>query len=144
VANELQNSGYISAANINTNTGSTAQGVLNYVSTVRRGIKRTLLRSQNVSQLPISGPQSASSTIQLHKPGPGCKFLHLCVEKGRYCTRMHHIDVCDHKTDRAIFDTLRKDYKKIRKELNSLLFKIHRIDFVEVERSKEFPSFAFS
>jgi hypothetical protein len=45
---------------------------------------------------------------------------------------MHYIDVCDKKTDRDIFRTLKKDYRDIRCELNSLLFKIHRIDFVEV------------
>jgi hypothetical protein len=45
---------------------------------------------------------------------------------------MHLIDLCDKKTDRAIFNTLRDDYKELRRELNGMLFMIKKIDFVEV------------
>jgi hypothetical protein len=130
--NELQSSGFITKATVTTRTFSKTEIILSRLSTLGRYIGSLIPRGRTKQGLPISETQVQTTISYLHPPRPDCKFLHVCVEKGRYSTRLHHIDVCDKKTDRAIFQTLHKDYKELRRELNSMLYKIRRIDFVEV------------
>jgi len=79
------------------------------------------------SSTPSSNTQQLQQ--QLQPTHVSCKYLHICIEKGPYSTRMHHIDVCQKLTDRAIFQSMRIDYKRIR---DAWFLKIERIDFVEV------------
>ncbi|PMD51257.1 uncharacterized protein K444DRAFT_707303 [Hyaloscypha bicolor E] len=132
---ELKNSGSVTAASIETGTGSTAKGARTWplLLTLGHRLQRSISRRLKKISLPVSEVQALSTSQSPHQPRADCKFLQVCVEKGPYSTRMHYIDVCDKKTDRDIFRTLKKDYKVIRRELNSLLFKIHRIDFVEFQ-----------
>jgi hypothetical protein len=133
MANELQSSGYIKSVSIGTRTGGVIQRIWSFVSTLRHSVRSLVPHTRSRSNLPIAGPQTAVVGDHLHQSGPGCKFLHICVEKGHYSTRMHHIDVCEKRTDRVLFSTLRRHYKETRRELNGILFKVRIIDFVEVK-----------
>ena len=134
MTDELKSSGIVTAASIDTSAGNSAKALStwNFLLALPHRIQRSVSRKSKITSLPVSESQSRQASQQTHQRRPECKFLQVCVEKGPYSTRMHCIDVCDKKTDRDVFRTLRKDYKNLRRELNSLLFKIQRIDFVEV------------
>jgi hypothetical protein len=131
---ELKDSGSVTAATIETGASSIAKGAETWPLLLVLGnrLQRSIFHRLKKTSLPVSETQAPLASQSPHQPRADCKFLQVCVEKGPYSTRMHYIDVCDKKTDRDIFRTLKKDYRDIRCELNSLLFKIHRIDFVEV------------
>ena len=128
----MQDSGYITAVDTQTTRNSRWLDLQITVSEFQRWIRRSLSKRQHTPNLPILDAHTPSTSSPPHQPTPKCNFLHVCIEKGRYSTRLHHIDMCKRTTDRAVFNTLRKDYQEIRRELNSILFKINRIDFVEV------------
>lgn len=132
LVNELQSFGYITNASLGNRTAGIVQRIRNLVSSFHHRIRGLVPPFRSQSKLPTSEPRTAVVDRTLHQPGTSCKFLHICVEKGRYSTRMRHIDVCEEATDRAMFDTLRKYYKETRQELNGILFKLRRIDFVQV------------
>jgi hypothetical protein len=132
LVNELQNSGFITSVRTNTSTNSSLMNIWNHLSQLQIGLPRAISQFRPTQGLPVSEQQTPAAGGLPHQPTTHCKFLHVCIEKGRYSTRMHYFDTCKTTTDRAVFHTLRKDYKEIRREINSMLFKIQRIDFVEV------------
>ncbi|KAH6716764.1 hypothetical protein BKA61DRAFT_310461 [Leptodontidium sp. MPI-SDFR-AT-0119] len=133
MTNELNKSGFITAVSIDTTTGGAIGGMGNFVSALRHGVQSLMSPSQSQSDLPTAEPQTAVVGEHSHQPRPGCKFLHICVGKRQYSTRMDHIDICEKRTDRAIFHTLRRHYKEVRRELIGILFKVRRIDFVKFQ-----------
>jgi hypothetical protein len=136
MVDELKSSGVVAAASIETGAGSAAKGVGTWHLLLALGhrLQRSISRRLKKTSLPVSETQTLAAGQNPHQRRADCKFLQVCVEKGPYSTRMHYIDVCHKKTDRDIFRTLQRDYREIRCELNSLLFKIQRIDFVEVSK----------
>lgn len=70
-------------------------------------------------------------------PANKCRWLHMCLKKRPYATKMEPLHVCkDEKqnsyTDASFFKALRKAYYSQRSWKEKLLFKLNKIEFVEV------------
>jgi hypothetical protein len=132
---ELKASHLVTAASIEAGNGSRfnePDWAWSWLLPLGHRLQRSISRRLKKKGLPVSEAPTLEIGQHSYQRSGDCKFLQVCIGKGPYSTRMHFIDVCDKKTDKEIFRTLRNDYKKIRSELNSLLFKIEMIDFVEV------------
>ena len=85
----------------------------------------------------FSKPTSAKDMEMQCLPANKCRWLHICLKKPPYATKLEPLHVCKDKekkdyTDASFFKALRLAYYKQRSWTEKMLFKLKRIEFVEV------------
>ena len=138
LANELFKAGYITHAQISNQASSPISSFVVTIQNFFTGARRRLsgLRS---STLPTfhSKPSSVKSIAMQCLPSQKCRWVHMCLKKPPYATKLEPLHVCKDEqeqefTDATFFRALRRAYFGSKSWKDRLLFKLKRIEFVEV------------
>jgi hypothetical protein len=130
--------GYITCAQISNQTNTPISSLTITMQNIFVGTRRRIsgLRS---STLPTFNPKTSSvkSTLLQCLPSPKCRWLHMCLKKPPYATKLEPLHVCKDEeenefTDSTFFQALRRAYFGSKSWREKLLFKLKRIEFVEV------------
>lgn len=101
------------------------------------GVQRRI-RGLRSSSLPQFVKQTSVNSLATQcLPIRHCRWLHLCIKKRPYATKLAPLHVCKDEeqnefTDASFFKTLRDAYWKQRTWSEKLLFRLRKIEFVEV------------
>jgi hypothetical protein len=137
LANRLLMAGYISHARVSTRDHGKISELVANVNNFFVGIQRKLGRLRSSLLPTFSKPTSLNAAALRCLPAPTCRWLHLCLKKRPYATKLAPLHICkddDQKelTDVTFFSALRKAYYSQRTWRDKILFKLRKIDFVEV------------
>jgi hypothetical protein len=136
-AHDLIESGYITYAETSTQAGGKGSKLITSLNNAFVEARRKL-GTFRTSPLPLfSKPTSVQSYALQCLPTQKCRWLHMCLKKRPYATKLTPLHVCkdnDQKefNDATFFQSLRKAYYKQRSWTEKLLFKLKKIEFVEV------------
>lgn len=130
--------GYITHAQISGQTKSPASSLIINVQNTFNGARRRI-SSLRPSTLPIfnTKPSSVNSKALPCLPSQRCRWLHMCLKKPPYATKLEPLHVCKDEeekelTDATFFRALRRAYFGSKSLRERLLFKLKKIEFVEV------------
>jgi hypothetical protein len=138
LAKDVFKAGYISHAQISNQAASPISSLVvtiqNFITSTRRRIS-----SLRRPKLPTfnSKPSSVKSIAMQYLPSQRCRWLHMCLQKPPYATKLEPLHVCKDEqnqefTDATFFRALRRAYFGSKSLKDKLLFKLKRIEFVEV------------
>ena len=138
LANDMFKAGYITHAQISGQTKSPASSLAINVQNTFNGARRRI-SSLRPSTLPIfnTKPSPLNSIALSCLPSPRCRWLHMCLKKPPYATKLEPLHVCKDEeekdfTDATFFRALRRAYFGSKSLRERLLFKLKKIEFVEV------------
>jgi hypothetical protein len=136
-ANDLFKAGYITYAQVSSQTSGSMSELSMKINNLFVGARRRISRLRS-STLPIfSKPSSVKSIALQCSATQQCRWLHMCLKKRPYATKLEPLHVCkdedqDEYNDARFFAALRRSYYKHRSWNDKVLFKLKKIDFVEV------------
>lgn len=139
----LLESGYITHARVSNQTRGILSDMVMKTNNIYVGIAKRLGRFKS-SLLPVFSRSSLQSVgLQCLPAAATCKWLHLCFRKGPYGTTLEPLHICkddgqNEFTDATFFRALRKSYYAHRTWKEKALFKLKKIEFVEVRSA--FPA----
>jgi len=133
----LVNAGYITHAKISNQTAGTIFNLREKINNIFVAMRQRITRLKSSSLPLFSKPGSIKSIALQCLHTQTCRWLHLCINKQPYATRLKALHVCKDEeqneyTDASFFKTLRLAYYKGRTWKEKLLFKLKSIEFVEV------------
>ncbi|PMD20363.1 hypothetical protein NA56DRAFT_179615 [Hyaloscypha hepaticicola] len=135
--------GYITHAQISGQTKSPASSLTINVQNTFNGARRRI-SSLRPSTLPIfnTKPSLVASIALPCLPSQRCRWLHMCLKKPSYATKLEPLHVCKDEeekdfTDATFFRVLRRAYFGSKSLQEKLLFKLRKIEFVEFELCPE-------
>lgn len=129
--------GYISHARISNCAEGQISRLAMKANNAFVGARRRLSRLRSTTLPTFSIPRSTTSIALQCLPTRKCRWLHMCFKKRPYATKLEPLHVCQDEqkneyTDATFFQALRKAYYAHRTWKEKLLFKLKRIEFVEV------------
>lgn len=132
--------GYITHAQISGQTKSPASSlIINVQNTFIGGLRR--ISRLRPSTLPIfnTKPSPVDSIALPSLPSQRCRWLHMCLKKPPYATKLEPLHVCKDEeekdsTDATFFRALTRAYFGSKSLRERLLYKLKKIEFVEVRR----------
>jgi hypothetical protein len=138
LANDMFKAGYITHAQISSQTKSPASSLIINVQSTFNGARRRI-SSLRPSTLPIFNTKPSSVNLEALPclPRKRCRWLHMCLKKQTYATKLEPLHVCRDEeekdfTDATFFRALRRAYFGSKNLRERLLFKLSKIEFVEV------------
>jgi hypothetical protein len=130
--------GYITHAQISGQTNTPISNLILNVQNLSTGVRRRI-SSLRSSTLPTfnTKPSSVKSIALQCLPSQRCRWLHMCLKKPPYATKLEPLHVCkddeeNEFTDATFFRALRSAYFGSKSWKERLLYKLKRIEFVEV------------
>jgi hypothetical protein len=137
-ANELFTAGYITHAKISGSTGGPMSDLGTKINNFFVGLPR---RASSLKSTPLplfSKRASITSIASQCLPPQTCKWLHMCLKKRPYATKLEPLHVCKDEnqndyTDASFFQALNTAYYKQRSLKERSLFRLKKIEFVEVK-----------
>ncbi|RDW66050.1 hypothetical protein BP6252_09685 [Coleophoma cylindrospora] len=139
LATELMSSGYITHARIS-NDPQPRPAVLKIYQRLTNIVGKACNKLRNLSGpvLPYFASKSSTAPISLCTQAQTCRWLHVCLPKSLYATKLEPLHItCDAKqqpsTDATLFNSLRSTYYKQRNWKELLFFRLSRIDFIKFE-----------
>jgi len=138
LANEMFKAGYITHAQISSQASSPISSLAVTIQNLFTGARRRL-SGLRTSTLPTfnSKTSSVKSIAMQCLPSQRCRWLHMCLKKPPYATKLEPLHVCKDEQekefkDATFFRALRRAYFGSKSWKDRLLFKLTRIEFVEV------------
>jgi hypothetical protein len=138
LANDMFEAGYITHAQISNQTNSPITSLTTRVQNIFIGARRRIsgLRTPTLPTFNTK-PSSIKSIPSQCLPSPKCRWLHMCLNKPPYATKLEPLHVCKDDgendfTDATFFRALRRAYFGSKRWSERLLFKLKKIEFVEV------------
>ncbi|KAH7360332.1 hypothetical protein BKA65DRAFT_183060 [Rhexocercosporidium sp. MPI-PUGE-AT-0058] len=141
-AKELLSSGYITHARISDRADGGFSKLRMKVNNVFARAHRRISHLRSTT-LPTFSTSGSGSPVALQcLPSQKCRWLHMCLKKRPFATKLEPLHVCkDEKrndyTDATFFRALRNAYYTRRSWREKLLFKLKKIEFVEFELCPE-------
>jgi hypothetical protein len=137
LANEMLKAGYITHAQISGQAGSPISSLTLTVKNIFTGARRRISSLRSPTLPVFSKPSSVKSIPMQCLPSQRCRWLHMCLKKPPYATKLEPLHVCKDEeekefTDASFFRALRRAYFGSRSWRERLLFKLKKIEFVEV------------
>ncbi|PMD58343.1 uncharacterized protein K444DRAFT_430978 [Hyaloscypha bicolor E] len=143
LANDMFEAGYITHAQISNQTNSPITSLTTRVQNIFIGARRRI-SSLRTPTLPTfnTKPSSIKSIPLQCLPSTKCRWLHMCLKKPPYATKLEPLHVCKDDeendfTDATFFQALRRAYFGSKRWRERLLFKLKKIEFVEFELCPE-------
>ncbi|KAF7948517.1 uncharacterized protein EAE97_003928 [Botrytis byssoidea] len=135
-AKELMKTGYITRAQITSQSLGTKLRVSGRFQNGINLISRKLLKIRNTSLSTFVKASLPKTPVCL--PADGCRWLHLCMKEKPYATHLKPLHVCkdenqDPLTDKTFFRALKHAYSKERTWRDWAILKLRRIEFIGFE-----------
>lgn len=143
-AKDLTAAGYISHARISHYADGNISKLKMKVNNALVGARKRVYRLKSATYPSFSTSDSNTSIALSCLPTRQCRWLHLCLKKRPYATKLESLHVCKDEqrndyTDATFFQALSKAYYENRTWKEKLLFKLKRIEFVEVRNIHSMP-----
>jgi hypothetical protein len=137
LANDLFKAGYITNAQVSGQASGPMSNLVLSVNNIFIGARRRITGLRSSTLPVISKPSSVKSIALQCLPSQKCRWLHMCLKKPPYATKLEPMHVCKDEeqndfTDATFFQALRKAYFDSKSWREKPLFKLRRIEFVEV------------
>jgi hypothetical protein len=138
LANDMFEAGYITHAQISNQTNSPITSLTTRVQNIFIGARRRISGLRTPTLPTFNAKSSSIKSIPLQcLPSPKCRWLHMCLNKPPYATKLEPLHVCKDDgendfTDATFFQALRQAYFGSKRWKERLLFKLKKIEFVEV------------
>ncbi|KAL2074100.1 hypothetical protein VTL71DRAFT_7878 [Oculimacula yallundae] len=142
LAKDLMVAGYITHARVSNQANGPVYALRTKVSNAFVGARRRIFGLRSMT-LPSFSTSSSNSSIALQcLPSQTCRWLHMCLKKRPYATKLEPLHVCKDKqrnnyNDATFFQALRNAYYTQRSWKEKLLFQLKKIEFVEFELCPE-------
>lgn len=136
-ANDLMRSGYITCFQTSDQVTGKVSELAMQVNNLFVGARRRI-SGLKTTLLPMFSTPTAVESIALQCLFvERCRWLHLCLMKGPYATKLEPLHVCKDEnqkefTDATFFQVLRKVYYNRQSWKQKVSYKLRKIQFVEV------------
>ncbi|KAH8778218.1 hypothetical protein F5882DRAFT_440623 [Hyaloscypha sp. PMI_1271] len=138
LANDMFEAGYITHAQISNQTNSPITSLTARVQNIFIGARRRISGLRTPTLPTFNAKSSSIKSIPLQcLPSPKCRWLHMCLNKPPCATKLEPLHVCKDDgendfTDATFFLALRQAYFGSKRWKERLLFKLMKIEFVEM------------
>ncbi|PVH84838.1 hypothetical protein DL98DRAFT_651555 [Cadophora sp. DSE1049] len=142
LAAELIDAGYVLHAHVSNQADGPFTTLMMKLNNAFVGARKRIYRPKSTT-LPLFSASGLANSIALQcLPTRKCRWLHLCLKKRPYATKLEPLHVCKDEqkndyTDDTFFQALRKAYYTQRTWKEKVLFKLEKIEFVEFELCPE-------